>query len=65
MADAKKCDRCGKLYEWYCTEYDGTDINGAGLFRDRQYSIFYDLCPECLEELIEWIERCDKEGDEK
>lgn len=62
MANAKKCDRCGRLYEHYDRGYDGMDINGISLvemgtfFGSHTTKMYIDLCPECLTELIEWIE---------
>lgn len=59
MTNAKKCDRCGKLYELY----DGYEVvkggnmyNTLGLFNHWDSAIqSYDLCPECMESLIKWI----------
>ena len=59
---AYKCDRCGKLYEYY----DGIELVSGG-YKFTIFSISnyfgianedYDLCPECMKSLIKWI----KEG---
>jgi len=60
MADAKKCDRCGKFFEegnTHCGTYvEITTCNGAnrnfkfdcGLLPDL------DLCPDCVESFKHW-----------
>lgn len=63
MAMAKKCDRCGKLHEYY----DGIEVfndsekaNGV-LFIDRDLNNSYwsrksyDLCQECMKKLEAFI----------
>ena len=73
MSDAKKCDRCGKFYEKNSISFEryGTNIiNGeytivSGLSLTTQFpGVFkpYDLCDECLEQLIDWLE-CQKKGE--
>ena len=53
--NAKKCDRCGKLYE------PETIIEGYRLTRYSQFNSRYqkkiDLCPECHESLKKWFEQ--------
>lgn len=59
MSNAKKCDRCGKLYELY----EGYSVEEGGNRYDKFILVHhwssagrdYDLCPECMESLIEWI----------
>lgn len=63
MADAKKCDRCGKLFEPY---------NGAGYEAQSRYTNIlvknislakkvykesgeYDLCKECNDSFSKWL----------
>ena len=54
MALAKKCDRCGNLYEPKDMDVCGAIVNGLSLIdRDEQNSRavsrrYFDLCPECL-----------------
>ena len=52
MAMAKKCDRCGKLYEGYQIKDDDEGTNGiaeVGIGITDRYMVkkVYDLCPEC------------------
>lgn len=65
MAGARKCDRCGKLYEAYNTKNDETNINGfmtLNIADDRKYYShgIMDLCPECMEEFQRWIKEQNK-----
>lgn len=49
--DAKKCDRCGKLYEW-------TGVRSKIEVRIDNHPYGYntvDLCPKCTEELREFL----------
>lgn len=61
MAQAKKCDRCGSLYNVYHDRFKGKSVNGVVLVdydaQGRNYyeSHFYDLCPTCLNVLKGWI----------
>ncbi|MBR3117683.1 MAG: hypothetical protein IKF29_00435 [Oceanobacillus sp.] len=63
MSNAKKCDRCGKLYEFYkgvklnpkgnsyvCVDfiYGG---NCGGLGGGKRF----DLCKECMTDLVKWM----------
>lgn len=61
MAFAKKCDRCGKLYEEYNTEKNDKKINGImtlNLDFQRKYYAHtpFDLCPECTDSFNKWLE---------
>lgn len=55
MALAKKCDRCGKLYEHYPIGNQSGIFNGIKLVRIGENGSFdhaknhNDLCPECME----------------
>lgn len=59
MASAKQCDRCGKFYSNYQTTSGGfngiltANIDQSGKYYSKS---IYDLCPECMEQLIEWLE---------
>lgn len=61
MALAKKCDRCGKLYELKDIDACGAITNGLVLVRRykqnaRSFSYkYFDLCPECLVSLAGWL----------
>lgn len=55
MALAKKCDRCGKLYEYYpkgiksqCNAIRRAERNQRGEFINSCGYPDYDLCPECM-----------------
>lgn len=58
---AKKCDRCGKLYEHYDT-FDNNRINGISTISKNKFgiresiSIGIDLCIECMNSFIKWYE---------
>lgn len=64
MSDAKKCDRCRKLYENYdgCkVQEGGNSYNKVALLRGWTDSFReYDLCPECMRLFIKWIKEYDK-----
>jgi len=53
MAQAYKCDRCGKLYEKYLTPRRYIEITHDL----HPYGIHtLDLCDECQAELLKWLE---------
>ena len=64
---AKKCDRCGKLFEHYdgAKEFKHTERANAILLIDRDldnrycYRKSYDLCPECMKRIEELINEKD------
>lgn len=74
MALAKKCDRCGVLYEHYLKIKDTDDktpkYNSVNLYNNSSLGTAlidfggatigkkYDLCKECMYELVAWF----KEG---
>lgn len=61
MALAKKCDRCGKLYEHYPIGNQSGVFNAIKRVRkDASGSIFFeeqstDLCPECMDGLNSFL----------
>lgn len=60
MARARKCDRCGTLYESYNAKSSTTNINGLiTINRDDNDKYWshgpYDLCPECSNEFTYWF----------
>lgn len=61
MSLAKKCDRCENLYEPKDVDVCGAIINGLSLInRDKQNlraadRRYFDLCPECLLSLANWL----------
>lgn len=59
---AKKCDRCGALYEEYNTRNSADEINGVNLLNiDNKQSYYfhgpYDLCPACADGLMRWFKK--------
>lgn len=64
MADVKKCDRCGKLFEPYniddgCkvpSRYTNILLKNISLVKGA-YKEFgeYDLCKECNDSLLKWL----------
>ena len=60
---AMKCDRCGKFYEHYAGSkifYETTKANAVSLIdidlERKHYSRkTYDLCPECMKELEDFL----------
>lgn len=64
MANAFKCDRCGNLYE----PYNGIEYQ-AGCNKYHSVCLckglnnkYFDLCPECMTKLIEFIKAGKDEG---
>ena len=64
MADAKKCDRCGKLFEPYNIDagykvpsrYTSILVKNISLAKET-YKEFgeYDLCKECNDSFLKWL----------
>ena len=59
MANARKCDRCGKLYEEYNVGYNNKKPNGIQLISlDTSHKYFgyflMDLCPDCMKKLLDF-----------
>lgn len=59
MAIARKCDRCGKLYEYYPK---GNKIQSNGvqrIYREKSGCLRYeeslDFCPECMNAFDEFM----------
>lgn len=60
MASAKKCDRCGKLYEKYNERNDEDNINGIltlNIDSKQQYFThkLIDFCPDCKDSFQKWL----------
>ena len=61
MSLAKKCDRCGNLYESKDMDICGATVNRLSLInRDKKnFGVinrkYFDLCPECLAHLANWL----------
>lgn len=61
MADAKRCDRCGKFYSEKDKEFK---INKNGVHipswikmidTDDRLICSYDLCEQCMKDLYHWL----------
>lgn len=64
MANARKCDRCGKLYEEYNVGHNNKKPNGIQLISlDTSHKYFgyflMDLCPDCMDQFQEWLKQQD------
>lgn len=60
MACARKCDRCGKLYEEYNLKNDEKNPNGIMVLNLDYQRKYYphdamDLCPDCMRKFQDWI----------
>ena len=61
MSLAKKCDRCGNLYEPKDIDIRGAIVNGLGLISRDAHNInvvprrYFDLCPKCLLSFANWL----------
>ncbi len=63
MAIAKKCDRCGKLHEYYAgyKEFKNSEKANAFVLMDRDLDNIYrtrklyDLCIDCMRKLEAFI----------
>ena len=60
MAIARKCDRCGKLYEEYiCLLFEDQPVNAVSLLERSGNGIegkeYFDLCEECCLEVLTWL----------
>lgn len=65
MANAKKCDYCGALYEPYNARNDSSKTNAIMLLnidmRGQYYSHGpYDCCPKCMESIRNHIDSLGK-----
>lgn len=63
MALAKKCDRCEALYEPETVTINGQKVNGILLIdrcldnRTCEHRGYRDLCPRCLNDLIDFLKK--------
>lgn len=61
MSLAKKCDRCGNLYEPKAINIRGELVNGLRLINRKEDNTtavgyrYFDLCPQCLVSLSDWF----------
>ena len=57
MADARKCDLCGKFYDAYNTKNDSKKVSGLILANVDAKGRYFehggiDCCPECMNEIM-------------
>lgn len=70
MADAKKCDRCGKLYERYVWEDDDLmpiagghgGVSSIRFYHKGVSGKAFDLCRDCMGDLIFWLRNSQMDG---
>ena len=60
MACARKCDRCGKLYEEYNLKNDEKNTNGIMVLNLDYQRKYYphdamNLCPDCMRKFQDWM----------
>lgn len=57
--NAKKCDRCGKFYDYYNGNKNKESANAIKFVENARDGVYgcslYDLCPECMSKLQEWL----------
>ncbi len=69
MADAKKCDRCGKYYTPSVSVKNPLEVLAESLSRTYSFSVemkkaigtVCDLCPDCMKSFERWFDT--EEGD--
>lgn len=66
MANAKKCDICGKFYDIYNTTKDCKNHNSFRFANVNEYDVcwnqrLYDCCPTCMEQIKSYIELMKKD----
>lgn len=65
MADAKKCDRCGKYYNDGSSKDKNFKVNGETVYQLALINSSdgriceYDLCDPCVRDLFHWL--CNEE----
>lgn len=57
MAFVKQCDRCKKIYKNITCECKLYDVEpDVRIILDKGEGKTYDLCPECVEKVIKFVE---------
>ena len=65
MADAKKCDRCGRYYDDESSKDKNFKVNGETVYQIALINASdgriceYDLCDQCARDLFHWL--CNEE----
>ena len=72
MANVKKCDRCGRIYEENKSVFQNKKVTGVALAcgkRSMYCGSVKELCDDCIDELKAWLQNCnvasDKYGSEQ
>ena len=56
MANAKKCDRCGKYYDKNEARTEsGSVLTGVGFITANNHVLDHDLCDECIDKLKQFL----------
>ncbi len=56
MANAKKCDRCGKYYDRnHVKSMNGNFVTSIFINSTPQYRRVFDLCDECIVDLYKFL----------
>ena len=56
MANAKKCDRCGKYYDInHAKSMHGNFVTSISINSTSQYHQVFDLCDECIVDLYKFL----------
>ena len=64
--NAKKCDRCGKYYQYYHDGYkNGFMVTGQSIIGSLWTNKHKDLCPDCLFDLLAWFNGGAYDGETK
>lgn len=70
MADAKKCDRCGKYYDAESSKDKNFRVNGITVYQMALINAYdhpihnYDLCDQCARDLFHWLCKEEEEEDD-
>lgn len=57
MANAKKCDRCGKYYDRnHAKSMNGNFVTSISINSPPQYRRVFDLCDECIVDLYKFLD---------
>lgn len=69
MADAKKCDRCGKHYDDESSKDKHFEVNDETVYRvaltnaSDRHICEYDLCDECCMDMFWWCNEQEEDDD--
>ena len=55
MASALKCDRCGKYFDYCSANKNFISFGHKNIIVAEKYPV-KDICPECMEEFMDWFE---------